>query len=198
MGLEIPDFVGKLRAPRLRHVEPATFTREEVAAALELSRSHSYLCLPVHVIAFTGMDVGDMRALSWAQVDLRKREIRWERIKTGIPVAAPIHPNLRAVLMETPSKKRRGLVCRGIPASPSSLQKALIRMLTRAEVSEAPKGQRGWRRFRHTYATRLVESGATLPDVRALMGHHPTSTVTLRYFHSDPSRLRDAVERAFD
>jgi len=30
------------------------------------------------------------------------------------------------------------------------------------------------------------------------MGHHPTSTVTLRYFHTDAGRLREAMERAFE
>jgi len=34
--------------------------------------------------------------------------------------------------------------------------------------------------------------------VRALLGHHPTSTVTLRYFNTDAGRLREAVERAFE
>jgi len=43
---------------------------------------------------------------------------------------------------------------------------------------------------------RLVENCATLPEMRALMGHLPTSSMPLRYFHPDTERLRPAIEAA--
>jgi len=47
--------------------------------------------------------------------------------------------------------------------------------------------------LRHTFASRLVESGVDVETVRELLGHH-SITVTQRYTHSTDERKRKAVE----
>jgi len=178
-------------------VEPVVFSREERRRILEQGDAHEYLARPLKLALYAGLSISDIRTLDWKEVSLRRQDIRRQRSKTRQAIETPLHRDLRAELMSTPKAERRGRVCAYVPASESSLRQELRRLLKRAKVSPAPRCHNGWRRFRHTFATRLVESGATLPDVRALLGHHPTSTVTLRYFHTDAGRLREAVERAF-
>ncbi len=48
--------------------------------------------------------------------------------------------------------------------------------------------------LRHTFATRLLEEGADIVQVRDLMGHRSAST-TSRYLHCTPARCREAVDR---
>lgn len=48
--------------------------------------------------------------------------------------------------------------------------------------------------LRHTYATRLLETGSTLKEVQDLLGHEDIS-VTARYLHVTPARMQSAVDR---
>lgn len=54
------------------------------------------------------------------------------------------------------------------------------------------------RAIRHSYGTGLVMQGATLPEVRDLLGHHPHSRATNRYLHSLESHRQAAVTRLSD
>ncbi len=47
--------------------------------------------------------------------------------------------------------------------------------------------------LRHTFATRLIESGVDIITVRDLLGHSQ-SAVTERYLHPNESLKRDAVD----
>ena len=48
--------------------------------------------------------------------------------------------------------------------------------------------------LRHTFATRLIQSGIDVFTVQKLLGHS-TITMTMRYVHSFEAQMRDAVAR---
>ena len=48
--------------------------------------------------------------------------------------------------------------------------------------------------FRHSAITRLLERGMALQDVATFAGHSNIQT-TLKYFHQDPGRLKDAYDK---
>ena len=49
--------------------------------------------------------------------------------------------------------------------------------------------------FRHTAITRLLDRGMTLQNVATFAGHSNVQT-TMRYFHQDPTKLRDEYDKA--
>ena len=49
-------------------------------------------------------------------------------------------------------------------------------------------------KFRHTYATRLLESGCDIVTVQKLMGHSDIDT-TRQYLNPDEALMRQAVNR---
>ncbi|EFO0569255.1 hypothetical protein DZI64_02600, partial [Escherichia coli] len=51
--------------------------------------------------------------------------------------------------------------------------------------------------MRHTFATKLIESGADIHTVKDLLGHS-TIKVTSLYLHSSPARYHEAVNRAMN
>jgi len=50
--------------------------------------------------------------------------------------------------------------------------------------------------LRHTYATRMLQSGADLRTVSMLCGHADLAT-TARYLHTDATTMRNAVQKAY-
>jgi len=52
--------------------------------------------------------------------------------------------------------------------------------------------QIGWHVLRHTFASHLGASGTPITSIQALLGHS-SIVMTMRYTHTSPSALRDAV-----
>lgn len=50
--------------------------------------------------------------------------------------------------------------------------------------------------LRHTFATRLVESGCDYKTISELLGHADINTTLRTYIHSDIDRKRKFVEKA--
>jgi len=186
------DFVGSFKPPPIRVHDVAILTPEQAHAVLQEARGH-YLELPIALAMFAGMDPSDFRSLDWAEVDLEAGLIKRRRNKTGAPIEIPIQPLLRDALGRR--RALRGTVCRSLPGSTSSLNKALHRLCKRAGVPRSPKGQSGFRRFRHTQGTMLARAGADVATIGRSLGHGKGSTMALRYIETDLERLdRDLGE----
>jgi integrase len=141
----------------------------------------------VALALYAGLSRGDLRALTWREVDLRAGLVTRPRHKTGRALRLPISPPLAEVLER--HRRRAGPVCPRLPKSDSSLGKALHRLCDKAGV---PRG--GLHRLRHTAATLLAAAGTDIATIGRILGHRPGSVVTLRYLHTDEERLRAAAE----
>jgi site-specific recombinase XerD len=51
-----------------------------------------------------------------------------------------------------------------------------------------------WHMFRHTVATRLLQDGASISDVKEIMGHKSWAT-TVRYTHSSAEHQRSQMDK---
>lgn len=79
----------------------------------------------------------------------------------------------------------------GRPFTARSLEHLVYRWYERAGVQ--PRGESCVHVFRHTFATQLVNAGASIVEVQELLGHESLET-TKRYLRSVGFGLRDAVE----
>jgi integrase/recombinase XerD len=108
----------------------------------------------------------------------------------SVPVPARLLPELRAWVGDRkegwlfPSRGKTGQVtARGV-------QMAIAKAAKRAGIPRHVTPHK----LRHTYATRLLQRGATIMEVRDLLGHASVATTQI-YLECEPERLRAAVDR---
>ncbi len=174
----------------------------------------------------TGMRRGAMLALRFRDIDWKRRLIvpRGSTTKSGRTRLVPISTNrLLAVLqwlrldaegkhkpddapvfsneVGEPVKSFRKAwviaVLRAHGVKPKWRRKGRYRHLTQECLDALPAVNRHWHDLRHEYASRLVERGVPLAQVRDLLGHASIST-TERYDNQTLEALQAATERLED
>jgi integrase len=186
----VPEIVlPKCPEGRLRYLELG-----EIQRLLEACRSsrNPYLATIVTLAVHTGMRKGEILGLEWERVDLASARITLLQTKSGKPRGIPMNRAVydALVALEPTSERRTGsLFPRRTGTAWGQIRTAFETALTRAKIT-------GFRfhDLRHTAASHLVMRGATLQEVKELLGHADLS-MTLRYAHLSPAHLRGAVER---
>ncbi len=154
----------------------------------------------IRTMILTGLRAGlrfcELAALRWVDVDLPRGYITVCRSAVSGHVAQPKSNRIRHVpltreLMEALSDlPRQGELVFHRDGRMMSYDFAwkLITSLSRSAGIEHTT----WHDLRHTFASRLVERGASLLSVQKLLGHSDIQ-VTMRYSHLGKDALRDAV-----
>jgi len=149
----------------------------------------------------TGMRLGELCALRWQDVDLKKARVRVCRSATRGIVSTPKNGRMRILpispdLVDALRKHRRNTKLRGELVfsddeggmlNRDRVKRPIARACRKAELREV-----GWHTLRHTYASHLVMLGVPLKAVQELMGHQ-TIEMTMRYAHLAPDVKTDAV-----
>ena len=178
---------------------------ERLLSACEETRRKSPYLLPIVTIALnTGMRKGEILGLTWDRVNLARGVLQLEQTKSGrrreIPMnravydtLQPLYAGARAALPKPPPGEKppepTGLVfCKrhGVRAWGS------IRTAFEGACREAKIHDFRFHDLRHTCASWLIMKGRSLKEVQELLGHREFS-MTLRYAHLSPDRLREAV-----
>ena len=211
-GLFTGEDGGRVRCPHTEEKRVACFSRVEQRrierAAFADKRPKMFgvvLCL------YTGLRVGGLLALIWADIDMRRGTVtvnktcydgrdenghlcrRVDTPKTAssgrvIPLPRQLLPYLRtrkrtAAAPYVISEKGRPLVVR-------SYQRSFELFLRRIGLPH-----RGIHALRHTFATRALECGMDARTLANLLGHkNPTMTLT-RYAHSLLEHKREMMDR---
>ena len=139
------------------------------------------------------MRMGEMRELTWEGVDLFRKTVTVFRSKNGERRTIPINSLVFDVL------KRKAKV-RSIKSDyvfPSDTDTLLddshLRRAFRGAMKLCRIENFHFHDLRHTFATRLVQSGIDLYKVQCLLGHK-SPIMTQRYAHHYPESLREGVE----
>lgn len=147
------------------------------------------------IVAFalnTGMRQDEILSLKWPQVDGTRRTVTVLYSKNKGKRTIPVNQTVLAILTaKFGTNDETGYV---FPAQ--SGKKMFARNLLRTYYIARKKAALEDVRFhdlRHTFATRLVQSGVDLYVVKELMGHK-TITMTMRYAHHYPESLRHGVD----
>jgi integrase len=192
------------RVPRIRMLRGER-TREFV---LNYTQEANYLAAAtgnLHDIALliidTGLRMGEVLSLEWCDVRLDPADgakygyltVRSRKSKNSKSRNVPLTDRVSRMLKELAGSKPVGLVfCRGdgsgLVQTWVNEQHRAIRDLLKLPTECVPHS------FRHTFGTRLGESGADAFTIMKLMGHS-TVTVSQRYVHPSPESVELAVER---
>ena len=160
---------------------------------LILSRCPPWLRDLVIVGLDTGLRPGNLVRLqrSWVHRDQNVVIVPQECTKTRrAPITVPLTSRARAIILRwmDASPRQEGLVSRDGQSLACGRVNNALRRLTRAIGLEDVCLYT----LRHTFVTRLVQAGRSLPDIAALAGHRSIVT-TMRYVHVAPQYLRESI-----
>jgi integrase len=159
-----------------------------------LDACDTYLRNIVITALYTGMRKGEIISLKWEHVDFDSNTITIDQMnsKSKKTRRIPINSDLRTLLLNQRLKSAGSeYVFHSSKGTPylrqDSLNRAFMLALRKAKI----EGLR-FHDLRHTAATRMIESGASIVAVSKILGHADLKT-TMRYTHPEDS-LKDAVE----
>lgn len=171
---------------------------EDVAALIDGPRD--WLRIAVALAAYAGLRSGEVRALEWRDVDLRRgvltvrHSISLNKVvkpKSDKHRVVPIADPLRVILADAfATQKARGRVILTRAGTSPSRQA----VLTRLKKLEARLGLATWsfHHLRHYFVSTLVRRGASLRAVQDLAGHGTIRT-TEGYTHATRDDLTSAI-----
>jgi len=165
-------------------------TPEEEKAVLE--NCEPWLAQIVIFTLNTGMRRGEVLSLKWPQIDLSRRTLTLLETKNGERRTLPLNQNACEIL-KARSEVSSGTEYlfeskNGTRIDPRNLLKELCKARIKAGIANVR-----FHDLRHTFATRLVQKGIGIYDVKELLGHK-SLTMTMRYAHHSPDALRPAVK----
>jgi integrase/recombinase XerD len=174
-GRRLPGVLGEAAVTRLLAAPPDTPRGRRDAAMIEL-------------VYGSGLRVSELVALPLADVNLRAGFLRVTG-KGGKTRVVPINTATqmriaryladdRARWLRDPSQRALFLTERGRPMTRQGFWKLLRGHARRADV-RLPAGEVSPHKLRHSFATHLVEHGADLRAVQAMLGHADISTTQI-------------------
>lgn len=193
-----PTKLQSFRLPKVDNERQRYLTIEEekklLAEVLKKSKQAHDMAL---VALDAGLRFGEIASLTWACVDTEAGFLRVLDTKSGKDRNVPMTTRLRELFESMEAGKSSDLV---FPATlEGGIQKqipsAFKRGLVEAKLNEGVENRKMMASFhtlRHTYASRLVQSGADLYKVQRLLGHS-TPVMTARYSKLADDDLRQAV-----
>lgn len=188
--------------------------QEEFEIMSCLKKETSLKSLGVMLALTTGMRIGEICALQWNCVDLENKMVRvkqtLQRIytkengagKSKVIVSAPKSvksnryiplPEKCIFILKKYEKEPDAYLLTGKAdkfIEPRTLREYYNRLMEENETKYVT-----FHGLRHTFATRLVESGCDYKTISELLGHADISTTFRTYIHSDMRKKREFVDK---
>lgn len=198
-GLILRDPSANIKRPAIRSRRPTPPTREQFAAIIAAIRADEQGkggdgADLVEMLAFSGMRVGEARALRWRDVNFSQGEFTVTGGATGTKNhefrTVPFSDELRALL--TRLKRERG------PVAPDS---CIVQTASARKCLETASRKLRLPRFlhhslRHYFATCAIESGVDVPTVAGWLGHKDGGAVLMKtYAHLRQAHSREQMKR---
>ena len=187
-----PGVVRYKRRARERFLTEAEFTRlgrvlNEMEAMGEVS---SHAAAAIRLLMLTGCRRNEIVALRWDEVDLERKEFRLRDAKTG-PRTVPLSPAVLRVLLQRPRVPGNPWV---IPGGNDGEYLKFIhdpwcKVRARANLEDVRLHD-----LRHSFASRALVLGESLPMIGKLLGHTQVRT-TARYAHLGGDAVKAAAVR---
>ncbi len=145
---------------------------------------------PLVIVALnTGMRLGELKQLTWREVDYKRETIYLSKTKNGQAREVPMNEFVKTALVQIPKHPDSQYVfCKQDGKPLGDIRKTFWTALRKSGIKEFH-----FHDLRHTFASHLVMSGHDLNTVRELLGHK-TIQMTLRYAHLSPKHKKHAVD----
>jgi len=188
------------------------------------NRAEGEMRLLLAIGIYTGLRLGDAATLRWCEVDTARGIILRIPNKTGRrnpkPLQIPIHPSLRAMLVEIPASKRGLYVlpetAEDYKARSDTITDRVQRLFTKCSISTHKKGtgieikvgadgktekkntgkraviEVGFHSLRHTFVSLCRAANAPLSVVESIVGHS-SPAMTRHYTHTGEAAAIAAV-----
>jgi integrase len=137
----------------------------------------------------TGMRRGEIMNLERADINLETRSAAIRTSKNGEPRVIPLSNRALDAIAKAMSMTEKVFGGKG----GEKLETANLEYNFRAAVKRAGLKDLRFHDLRHTFATRLVQSGADIYALQRLLGHK-SMEMTGRYAHHDVESLRKALD----
>src|SRR5262249_31371606 len=121
--------------------------------------------------------------LTWDRVDFSRGVIRLEMTKAGKRREIPMRQAVYAALSGLPDPHD------GLVWTTGSVRTSFENAVAAAKVEDFH-----FHDLRHTFASRSVMRGGSLPALQQILGH-ATLAMTMRYAHLSPRHLRDEMDK---
>ena len=187
--------------------ERDVFTPEQVSALTAAGKGTDWEGA-VLVAYFTGLRLGDVATLTWAEVDTTGARGWFLRRKTGKTkkeVAIPIHPSLRAFLEPRQGFGRAPLfrtLHNGKPGGKTGLSTQFKNLMEKAGIRgrvlrEGGGGARqtsslSFHSLRHSFTSAMANAGVS-EEVRMLLTGHSTRRAHKTYTHHEEDQVWAAI-----
>jgi integrase len=152
----------------------------------------------IRLLLLTGARRGEVLAMRWADVDLiegtwsKPASSTKQREAHEVPLSAPVR-QLLSEIREQQTAKRHAVGEYVFPGNGGTGHVVEVKRAWRQLCKAAGISGLRIHDLRHSFASELVSSGASLPLIGALLGHSNPST-TARYSHLYADPLRVAAE----
>jgi len=165
--------------------------RQRLLAACQESRNPYLYTVTVLALA-TGARRGELLGLHWADVNLIQGQLAFWDTKNGEIRAVPLSGFALEVLRQHAKVRRLGVQL--VFPDPSGIRPYRIRDAFENAVKRAGIADFHFHDLRHSAASYLAMSGASLAEIAAVLGHK-TLAMVKRYAHLSEAHTRSVVER---
>lgn len=198
----------KLKSKPQKQVECLSKKEQRVLEDYILSRKKPYY-YGFLISLYTGLRLGELLALKWQDINFKNKTLS---VNSTTSKCTHLHrqidledmPKTRSSMREIPLTKVLVELLKRLQSSNvyvlcnkygkkvdyRAYQKSFERLLKKLQIKHY-----GFHSLRHTFATRLLESGVDIKTISELMGHsNPTITLN-RYVHTNLENKRKAMQK---
>lgn len=184
----------KVRKPTLDNERVRFLSKDESKSLLAACKRCGYKPLyDIVVIALaTGARQGEIMNLTWRDIDLNQRVMRLEETKNHERRAVPLSSHAMTVIQELKKLRRIDTILlfpRADGQKPFEIKKYWKKAVEDAQLDDFR-----FHDLRHTAASNLAMSGATLLEIADILGHKQLKMVK-RYAHLTKQHTATVLER---
>ncbi|WP_314548481.1 tyrosine-type recombinase/integrase [uncultured Gemella sp.] len=188
--------------------EKKFYTRKELLQFLKIVKENysSDIYIIFHLLAYTGMRVGELRALTWKDIDFKNKTLTINKNMMNVGSKSIISDTKtktseRIIFLDDTTVKelkefRKNSNSFNITGRlVNSSKKYYVNYILETILTKFPElGKITPHGFRHTHATLLFEGGSTPKDVQNRLGHKDITTTLNTYTHITEEKNKETTK----